>query len=84
MGQTKVCKGCKQELPLDRFYYKGCGNYYSRCKECEKQRLSKYACNKTRRDSDEGRQPGSACIRGYARGQLHRLYEAAIIKSSPN
>lgn len=79
MDKTKICKGCGQELPLDAFYRKNFGNYYSRCKCCEKARLGKYP--KLLKKQEPEREPGSACIREYAKGALHRLYEAAIIKT---
>ena len=81
MDKTKICKGCGQELPLDAFYYKGYGIYFPRCKECEKARLSKYSGVKKKRRQEPEREQVSACIRGYVRGSLHHLYEAAIIKS---
>lgn len=80
MEKTKKCKDCGRELPLDDFYYKGYGNYFPRCKECEKVRLAKYR-KKEDAPSGKRKEPGSACIRGYCYGMLHRKIAAAIIKS---
>lgn len=75
---TKVCSQCGRELPVEAFYYIGYGYYRGTCKECARERTKSYAAR-----GEAKKEPGSMCIRGYARGALHRLYVEAIVKNSP-